>query len=43
MYSYEGWLTFYRLCGIEGDVMPNGKTHYCGEKCLRMALDNKSA
>ncbi len=41
VYSYEGWLEFYRLSGVEGDVMPDGKTHYCSEKCLKFALNKK--
>lgn len=47
LYDYKGWLTFYRLSGVDGehftapstDVMPDGETHYCSEKCLKLALE----
>ncbi len=41
VYSYEGWLTFYRLSRVKGDVMPDGLTHYCSEACLKLALNRK--
>lgn len=42
LYDYKGWLTFYKLSSIEGDVMPEGKTHYCSESCLRWALGGQT-